>query len=233
MSTPEPTPAKPAQPAPAPIIVYAAHEHGDRAHQGEWRNHKGHYVKPGNVSRYDQDKENLVIPMVQQAARLSLALAEFKRASFAAWYEFQEAALREYGVEVATEKGNGHLVSFNQRWKVEMKCSPLLEFDTRIKAAQENIRQCMAEWGKDAHPHMAALFDDAFEVDGKGMISPRKIMQFLRHDIDDDRWREAKRAASEALYVSDRAAYLSFYERVEEAPGRWVWRGIPLSLAAA
>lgn len=216
-----------------PRVIPAAWEHGDKTQEGKWLNHKGRFVPEKNVAEYDRKKENLVIPLIRTATELSGLLEEFKRRAFQAWREFDVEAMEEYGVEINTDKGNGTLYSFDQRYKIQMCSSAVLEFDTRLKAASELISECLADWGQNADPNLMAVVSEAFEKDAKGMINVRKVLGLRRLQINDERWQVAMQAISDATMEVGRAAYLNFYERVEMAPGRSEWRLIPLSLARA
>jgi hypothetical protein len=213
-------------------VTRAAHEHGVPGKEGQWRRPNGRFVPEANISEYDRQKETLLIPMIREVRELSAMLVDAKRRAFAAWRQFESDVLEDYGVEVTTAKGNGTLYTFEQTYRVTMNSSAVLAFDNRLKAAQELISACIADWSKTANQNLVALVQEAFETDRHGMVNVRKILSLRRIEIDDERWHSAMEAIAEATMEIDRAAYLNFYERVERN-GKQEWELIPLSMAKA
>ena len=219
-------------PKPTDNHINAAYEHGILGQDGKWRNHHRNFVPAGNVSTYDKKKEDMLIPLLNEAKRIATELEDFKRRAFAAWHEFGQDALEDYGVEINTEKGNGTLYSFEQQHKAQMCSTAVIEFDNRIQAAASLIKECFDSWGEGADPNLMAVVNGAFDTDSKGMINVRKLLGLGRMRVDDERWQKAMDAIHDATLEVCRASYLNFYER-EEVNGKAVWKLIPLSLARA
>ena len=216
----------------ASIKILAADEHDDPTQKRKWRNQKGRFIPTANVSVYDQKKERMLISLLRGAQQLSEDLQEFKRGAFAMWRAFEAEALEDYGVETTTDRGNGTLYSFDQQYKVQMNSCSVIEFDSRIKAAQSLISELLREWGKNADENIMAIVNSAFETDQKGLINVRRILGLNRIKIQDDRWTVAMQAIQDSIIEVDRASYLNFYRRVE-VNGKTQWELIPLSLARA
>lgn len=214
------------------IVPKGADKHGDPAHPGYWLTPKGRFIPAQNVSPYDQRKEAVLLPLCIWAEEIAAQLVAFKAWAFQAWCDFDGEAAAEYGVDILTEKGNGTAYLYNGAYKVTMKSAGVLEFDNRLNAARELIKQCLDAWLGHSAPEATAIIASALEINANGLVNVRKVLGLRRLKIDDERWQAAMQAVNDAVQEVGRASYLQIYRR-KQTGDRLEWENVPLSLAAA
>ena len=95
-----------------------------------------------------------------------------------------------------------------------------MTFGPSLQAARELVEQCISDWGEGAGDEIKLLANHAFDVDKQGNVNREKIFALRRLEIDDERWRQAQAAITDAIRVIGSASYTRFYVR-QTPEHRW------------
>ncbi|TDB42092.1 DUF3164 family protein [Photorhabdus luminescens] len=185
-----------------------------QAPTGYWVDAKGVLTPISIIKTIDQERDNLVGEIVEQAITVNSALAELKLRAFADIQAFVDLSAEKYGAAKGGKKGNVTLYSYDGRFKIQRAMQDRIAFDERLQAAKELIDNCLADWTEGARPEIHALINQAFSTDKDGDINTGRVLALRRLDIDDERWQQAMVAIGEALQVIGSKSYIRVYERV-------------------
>lgn len=188
-----------------------------RIPEGYRQDHQGRLVPEDQIKPVDQLRDDLVLSLVERGRQLREELKAFKADAFSEIQGLIDQSAQEYDVQLGGKKGNVQLVSFNGRYKVIRAIQENITFDERLQAAKELIDDCLREWTADARPEIATIVQDAFRVDQAGNIRTGQVLSLRRLDIQDDRWRKAMDAISDAVQVTGSKSYIRLYERVGDS----------------
>ncbi|OQX29812.1 MAG: hypothetical protein B0D92_01810 [Spirochaeta sp. LUC14_002_19_P3] len=136
---------------------------------------------------------------------------------------------RQYGVKLGGKKGNVGLMSFDGRYKVQIKRHEHITFDERIEAAKQLIDNCLNRWTEGSRPEIKALVERAFRTNRQGQLRTAEVLGLKDLDIDDEEWQRAMAALMDSITVAGSTSYINLYERVGETDQ---WRHISLDLAS-
>lgn len=196
--------------------------------EGYLKNAKGDLVRLENIKQVDLLRDELVKQIVAKSKPIASSLKSFKDNTFAEIDAFIEQSINEYGTTFKGKKGNIQLLSFDGKYKVEKAVQDRIAFDERLQAAKLLVDECLTEWSEGANDNLAIIVKDAFQVDKKGNIRVGSILSLRRYEIDDERWKRAMQAISDAVQVLDSKTYIRLYERDDKG----VYRLIPLDIAS-
>lgn len=126
-------------------------------------------------------------------------------------------------------KGNRTYSSYDGTLRVVVHVQDRITFGPELRIAADMVRDCIAEWGEGACDEIRALAEHAFDVDRQGLISREKVFALRRLELDDDRWRAAQRAITDAVRVVGSKTYVRFYVR---ATSEDRWAAISVDAAA-
>ncbi|CDM42415.1 DUF3164 family protein [Ectopseudomonas oleovorans] len=197
--------------------------------EGYRRDAQGRLVHESMIKPIDQERDRLVMHLVDRASELSNELADFKGMAFGDVRAFIEMSFEEYGAKIGGKKGNVTLHGFDGRYKVQISVQETTAFDERLQAARALIDECLAEWTQGARPEVVTLVNDAFRTDTKGEIRTARVLALHRLEIADERWQRAMKAISDSCQAVGSKSYLRFYERVGDSDQ---YRPISLDIAA-
>ncbi len=110
-------------------------------------------------------------------------------------------------------KGNAELVSFDGRFKVEVRYRERIEFSEKLQIAKQKIDDCLKRWSQDSDINLQAVIKEAFQVDKKGQIAKHRILGLRRYNIKDEQWKQAMELIDEAIKVTSTRQYIAFYQR--------------------
>lgn len=164
------------------------------------------------------------------ACQLSEQIARFRGHTFDDVATFVELLAEKYGGRRGGRKGNITLTSFDGCLKVQVHVQDQLTFGPELQVAKELVDECITGWARGASAEIRALVEHAFQVDKEGRINRAALFALRRLDIDDDGWRAAMAALSDAIRVIGSKEYVRFYRR--DTP-KGAWRPITVDLAAA
>lgn len=190
---------------------------------------KGHLVPEELIKPIDQARDELVIELVCKAKFASEVLAQFKAAAFGDIKAFVEMSAEQYKATIGGKKGNVTLLSFDGQYKIVHAVQDSIKFDERLQAARALIDECAAEWTQDARSEVRVLVNEAFRTDKAGEISTGRVLGLRRLEIQDERWKRAMKAISDAVQVVGSKSYIRVYERIGTSDQ---YAPIPLDIAS-
>ncbi|OIQ51023.1 hypothetical protein BerOc1_02968 [Pseudodesulfovibrio hydrargyri] len=202
---------------------------GNITPNGFWKDAKGNLVAPGNVRESDKLADEVVRELYADARRINEELATFKRNALDDIRTHLALVAEKYGVKLRGRKGNRVLSTFDGTIKITINIQDRIKFGEELVAAEVLINECMAEWTHGANPNLRTIVEKAFQADAEGRISVYRILDLLRLEIDDDRWRRAMAAIKDSVRVIDSKEYVRIYERDESGE----YKPLPLNIAAA
>jgi len=175
---------------------------------------QGRLIPESMIKPIDQERDRLVLHLVDRAHELSTELADFKAVAFGDIRAFIEMSFEQYGAKLGGKKGNVTLFSFDGRYKIQLAVQESIVLDERLQAARSLIDDCLREWTEGVRPEVVALINDAFRTDTKGEIRTARVLALRRLEIQDERWQRAMQAIGEACQVIGSKNYIRLYERV-------------------
>ncbi|WP_316347649.1 DUF3164 family protein [Desulfuromonas acetoxidans] len=181
--------------------------------KGYMENAQGQLTPEDRVSEIDKLRNAFVLEAVQRAQNLALLLSEFKLRTMGDIEAFVNLSGEKYGAPIGGIKGNVTLRSYDGRYKMQRAMADQLVFDERLQVAKSLIGECIKDWGAGANHNLLVLINSAFEVDREGNVNTGRILALRRHDIQDEKWKQAMKAISDSLEVAETKPYLRFYER--------------------
>lgn len=195
---------------------------------GYWRNSKGDLIREANISAADRDMDRVTRKIHMFGQSLSAQMFRFREHTLADVMGLVERVVERYGGRMGGRKGNVALSTFDGRLRVLLQQSERVAAGPEIAAAQTLIGECVEEWSARGNRKLRALVDGAFKPDATGRLSVAQLVRLRRVEIDDERWRRAQAAISDALRPVGRAEYLRLYRRETPADP---WEAVPLHLA--
>ncbi len=133
-------------------------------------------------------------------------------------------AARRNGLEW---KGNALLISFDEKYRIEMRFREKIQFGIELQLAKQKIDECLKAWSADSNVNLRAIISEAFLVDKKGEIAKYRILRLRRYNIKDQTWKEAMELIDQAIQVVATKQYINFYERDESGQFRQIILNFP------
>lgn len=189
---------------------------------------QGRLVPLRLVAKVDLERDKLVRGIVEEGAKLSAELADYKRRALEACAAFVERSAREYKATLGGEKGNITLSSYDASVRLSLATHDRMQFDERLQIAKSLVDECIQRWAKGTRSEVRALIGDAFKTDKKGRLDTGRLLSLRGLDIKDEQWQAAMKALSAAITVIRSQQYLRLQRR--RADGGY--DPIPLSLAS-
>lgn len=196
---------------------------------GYRKDNQGRLVPEALIKPIDKARDELVTEIVSQALPQREQLAQFKARTIGDIQAFVDLSAEQYGVKLGGRKGNVQLLSFDGRYKVQLKQQEQITFDERIEAAKELIDSCLNRWTEGSRPEIKALVERAFRTNHKGQLRTAEVLGLKNLEIEDEEWVRAMTALMDSITVAGSTAYINIYERIGETDQ---WRHISLDLAA-
>lgn len=200
----------------------------DTVPEGYRKDPQGRLVAEELILPIDQERDRLVMELVNKAIGLHSLLVDFKKDAFGDIDAFVDLSMEQYRARVGGIKGNVTLRSFDGEYQVIRAIQEAIRFDERLQAAKSLIDECLTEWVEGARDELKAIINDAFAVDKAGNIRTAQVLGLRRLAITDERWQRAMQAIGEAVQVIGSKSYVRIYKR--DAHGKY--QAIPLDLAA-
>ncbi|KEQ19192.1 hypothetical protein GZ78_04140 [Endozoicomonas numazuensis] len=197
---------------------------------GYRQDHEGRLVPEDKIKPIDRARDELVMELISQALPLSKMLAQFKGKAIGDCRAFVELSLEQYGVKLGGKKGNTELLSFDGRYKIEIKNRPVIGLSEQAEAAKELIDRYLDRVTEGSSGELRKLVMHAFRKDSKGSLSQSRIIGLRSMDIQDEDWQTAMQALTDASFVKTTVTYILVRERVGDTDE---WQVVPLSLPAA
>jgi len=184
--------------------------------EGYKKNAVGHLVPVESIQEIDLARDEFVSSMVAKAKSFEGILKAFKANIRDDFQAFVDLSAEKYQANLGGEKGNISLKSFDGGMEVSRDISELIEFDERLHVAKALVDECLREWTKHSDSKIRTLVESAFQVDKKGNVNTKRILGLRKLKIDDDKWKLAMEAISDAITVTGTRIYFRFYERGDQ-----------------
>ncbi|MCW7552564.1 DUF3164 family protein [Endozoicomonas gorgoniicola] len=196
---------------------------------GYKKDHQGRLVPENLIKPIDRARDELVTEIIAAALPQRDMLVQFKKKVLGDIRAFVELSAEQYGAKIGGKKGNIILLSFDGRYKVQLRNQDHITFDERIEAAKELIDNCLNRWTENSRPEIKALVERAFRTNRKGQLRTAEVLGLKDLDIDDEEWHRAMEALMDSITVAGSTSYINLYERIGDSDQ---WRHISLDLAA-
>lgn len=187
---------------------------------------QGRYV-PLRLIRPERVVEDQTVrDLVARAEAASAALADVKHGLLADTDAYVALVGERYGVDVPAA-ANLTMESYDGRLRVERVRADRVTIGPEIQAAEILIRQILDEIND---PTARAIVDRTFRRNPRTReLSAARLVDLVRVEIDDDRWRTAVQAIRDAMRASGSVTYFRAYRRAEpDQP----WVQVPLDFSA-
>lgn len=175
----------------------------------------GRLIPVDQIKPIDDLRDDLVIKLVEEAERTAQAAKQFREDALRQIEQFAQMSAGEYGVELGGRKGNITLTSFSGEFKVVRALQDHITFDERLQAAKTLIDQCLNRWTEGSHANLKTIVTDAFQVDKQGKLNVQRILSLRKLEFDDETWKRAMQAISDAITITSSQTYVRFYRRAE------------------
>ncbi len=159
--------------------------------RGYWKKADGTLVPEKAVKPIDRERTKLVEGVADKALKLQAAIAEYKAAVMADIDAFVARAAEVHDVKIGRVKGNMTLPTFDGSKRVLVQVQDTIDFDERLQLAKAKIDEVIHRWSKGSRAEIKVLVQSAFEVDSKGAINARKVLELRKHAFEDAEWQEA------------------------------------------
>ena len=155
-------------------------------------------------------RDSLVSRVVGRAERLHDKITYEKEKMATEIEKYLQKTAEQYG---ENWKGNAELVSFDGKFKVEVRNRERIEFDEKLQIAKQKIDDFLKRWTEDSNVNLQAVINEAFQVDKKGEIAKHRILALRKYNIKDKNWKQAMDIIDEAIQVTSTKQYIAFYKR--------------------
>lgn len=191
---------------------------------------KGRLVPEHLVKEADKLQDQMVRKMMGYADDLSAQIARFRGHCHDDIGAFLALLAEKYGAGRGGEKGNMTFTSYNGLLKVQVAVSDTTTFGPELQIAKTLIDECITEWSEGVNANIRALVEHAFRVDKAGQVSRDALYALRRLDINDDRWKQAMQAITDAEIIEGSKTYIRFYRRLRPEDR---FKQVTIDLAAA
>lgn len=196
---------------------------------GYVRNAVGHLVPEENVREQDKLRDQVARDLATAAIALNEALAHFKQKALAEIADLVSIAGDRYGMQMGGKKGNVSVISYDGQFKVMRSYADRISFTEEMEVAKEAVLNCVNTWAEGTNSHLRTIINRVFTPSRNGQIKTADVLDLLRLEIDDERWKTAMQAVKDSILVTGTAVYIRVYRRIGTTDQ---YQAIPLDLAA-
>jgi len=193
------------------------------------KNALGHLVPDSQVREQDKLRDQVARDLASEAVVLHAALTKFKARALGDIADLVSIAGERYGVSMGGKKGNVSIVSYDGQFKVQRSYADRISFTEEMEVAKQMVLECVNSWSEGANSHLRAIVSRVFSPNRNGQIKTADVLDLLRLEIDDERWKAAMQAVKDSILVTGSAVYVRVYERIGSTDQ---YKAIPLDLAA-
>jgi hypothetical protein len=194
-------------------------------------NAKGALVRVETIRESDLVIDQFVTGTAMKWIELQQQMRQFKEQLFRDFEALLDLIAEKYQVKKGKkngQKGNVTLFAFNGQYKLNFAIADNITFGPELQAAKQLISDCLAVWTENSGTELKTIVNAAFAVDAQGQVNVGRILSLRRYSIDNDQWRRAMTAISDAILVVGSKEYVRLYERNEIG----AYLPIPLDIAA-
>lgn len=195
--------------------------------EGSWIDGRGKAVPRSYIDPVDRRRDQVVEQLLKKAVDLRERLEKFYDEVMQKVMEFIIYSSKQSGVTPGGMKGNITLSNFSHNLKLEIQNYEYLDFDERLQQAKQIIDGCMTRWSEGSRKEIRTIINQAFEVDQKGKLNVKAILNLRKIKIRDREWEHAMELIDEARSVVFSKSYARFFVRGEDG----TWNSVVLDLA--
>lgn len=153
------------------------------------------------------EKDAAVKKTMDYALKLQERIVSDKQKMIQIIEKYLNDAARRNGLEW---KGNALLISFDEKYRVELRFREKIQFGIELQLAKQKIDECIKAWSADSSDNLKAIINEAFQVDKRGQLARYRIFALRRYKIKDPVWKEAMDLIDKAIMVTSTKQYVSF-----------------------
>lgn len=195
--------------------------------EGYMENSKGNLELIATIKPERLLEDTLVKDLVSRAGDMSTLLASFKTFGFEEVLAFRDLLLEKYNVKKGGAKGNMTFTSFDGTMRVEVSIAETIGFGPELDAAKALLNQYLIEETENVSDALKTLVLSVFQVNKKGSLDTKRILELRRYAIDKPLWNRAMEAISDAIRIEGSKTYI----RIHQADAQGELHMIPLNLA--
>jgi len=158
------------------------------------------------------EREAAINKAMDSALKLQERIIADKQKIISIVEDYLSEAARRNGLEW---KGNALLISFNEKYRIEIRYREKIQFGIELQLAKQKIDECIKAWSADSNDNLKAIVNDAFQLDKHGQLARYRIFALRRFKIKDPVWKEAMELIDKAILVTSTKQYISFAVRDE------------------
>lgn len=182
--------------------------------KGWWIAKNGDTIHPERVNIEDKLKDEMIESILAKATVTTEVIKKFKDAAYDEVDAYFGLLLDKYGVENKKSTKGYTLENFSGTAKIQVSTADNIVFDEKLQIAKKKIDECITEILKDVNSiDGQQLINNAFEVDKKGEVNPRKILALRSYNITHPKWTEAMEIIAESIEIVSTKEYIRFYTR--------------------
>lgn len=158
-------------------------------------------------------RDQTVRDLVQRCRAVSAEMSDLKGQLFADLAAHVQLVAEAWGVRLSGRNGNVALVSSDALMRVERIIAPRMRVGADVLAAEALVGELLDELTADASPTLRSLVQQMFRRDSHGNIAPSRLLDFIRLELDDPKWRRAQAAVRHSLEADGQSLYFRAYTR--------------------
>ena len=186
----------------------------NQTNKKEWINHKGEVVPEKYVSGYDKKKEKILKMILKEAELASEKLTVLKKIMFSKGDALNDLMYTEHRMDKPETKGNYTAYTFDKSIRLTMKIADIVEFDERVKLAQEKINEFLKSKSEGADSDLMELVNSAFKTT-KGRLDKNRVLGLFSLKITNKIWLEAMELIKLSISTNHTRRYASIAVRDE------------------
>ena len=198
--------------------------------EGYFLNARGAVVPERYRSDKDDIRDQVVADLVGRCEAISAELSDAKARIFADLVAHVQLVAETWGVALDGRRGNVVLIDTTGTRRIERVVRPRMRVGPEVLAAEALVGELLDALTADADPTLRALVRAMFRRDDTGSISPSRLLEFVRLDLPDERWKRAQEAVRHALESDGESVYFRAYTRTDSTQP---WRQVVLDFSRA
>jgi hypothetical protein len=181
-----------------------------------WIDKRGREIHADNVKASDKLRDEMINRVLDKVKEMKKRAEEAKADILEEIDGYIELMKQEYKINpVDTTKGNMSFESYDGLKKVSLAVNESVEFDEKLVFAKAKIDEFLKHEMIGATPTLKTLVSRVFEVDKKGNINVKRVLELKAYDISAPQWKEAMQIIDDSISIGRSSTYLRFYEKLD------------------
>lgn len=176
------------------------------------------------IDQATKEEHELVCELCTVAKELKNHVNTIKKAIVGKINSHLEETAGKYGKDW---KGNAHLFTLDETFKIMVKISEKVKFTKEMAIAKQLYDNWIKRISENSNQELIKLVNKTFAVDSKGNISKSRLMSLRKIASEDADKVKADKITDEAIRHLIETAYYTFYEKKDEE-----WKKIEVNFSA-